>query len=311
MRGLAWRAGRLPSIVVGVALTTAFAVASVTPAQARTAAATEAVTAGSSSAGGCDPYIDGTVIPVPCSSTGGSPGSNASAGHNGPGAGSPTVNNTCTFLTLTRSQAANLGLSWPPPRGQHWALMDCLGGTAGTGPQAVLISNATGAPRVTPQQLLAQALGELRVPFLRPYTAPPRGSDGLVGLPEWFWVQAAQWHARTVTVTAGPVWATVTAVPSGLSIQPGAGQPIVNCHGPGSAYDPRLPALAQHAACSYTYLRPSAGQPGNAYRASVTATWRISWTGSGGAGGLLDAALAVPVALSIRVAQGEALVTRP
>jgi hypothetical protein len=41
----------------------------------------------------------------------------------------------------------------------------------------------------------------------------------------------------------------------------------------------------------------------------VTVTWRITWTGSGGAGGVLDAGLAVPVGFPIGVAQGEALVT--
>ena len=43
----------------------------------------------------------------------------------------------------------------------------------------------------------------------------------------------------------------------------------------------------------------------------MTVTWRVSWTGSGGAGGVLDAALAVPVGFTIPVAQGEALVSKP
>ena len=185
------------------------------------------------------------------------------------------------------------------------------GGATGRGPQAVLVSNATGAPQVTPQQLLAQALGELKVPYLGPATAPPRGRDGLVGLPEWFWVPAGEWHARSVTVTAGPVWATATATPVGLTFHPGAGLNALSCAGPGTAYNLRKPAAQQHTTCSYTFLRPSAGLPGNAYQASVTVTWRISWTGSGGVGGVLDAALAVPVAFTVPVAQGEALVTSP
>ena len=61
------------------------------------------------------------------------------------------------------------------------------------GPQAVLVSNATGAPQITPQQLLDQALGELRVPKPWAGQAPPRGTDGLVGLPEWFWIPAGEW----------------------------------------------------------------------------------------------------------------------
>jgi hypothetical protein len=256
--------------------------------------------AAASGGGNCDPYVDGTVIPVPCSS-----GAD-SAGGSGAGDGS-SPGSTCTFTALDETQTKDLGISWPPPHGRHWVLMNCGPGTA---PQAFLARNTTGAPQVTPQQLLVQALGELDVPQLRPATAPPRGTDGLVGLPEWFWVPAGEWHARSVTVTAGPVWATATAVPLGLTVRPGAGLMPVSCTGPGVAYDRHKLAAQQHTNCSYTYLRPSAGLPGNAYQASVTVTWRITWTGSGGSGGVLDPGLAVSTGFSVAVAQGEALVTR-
>jgi len=259
------------------------------------------------SSGGCDPYIDGTVVVVPCTSAG---STGAGTGIGG-GGGAATVTSTCTFAAVSSAQAHRLGLAWPPPAGQHWAIMTCSDGYPDRGPQAVLISNATGAPVVTAQELQAQAAGELSIPALVPSTAPPRGSAGLVGLAEWFWVPAKDWHARTVTVTAGPVWATVTAVPVRLSVTPGTGLPAVSCIGPGTAYSRREPAADQHPDCSYTYLRPSAGLPGNAYQASVWVSWRVSWTGSDGAGGLLDAALEVPSALSIPVAQAEALVTSP
>jgi hypothetical protein len=255
--------------------------------------------------GGCDPYIDGTIVPVPCSSGSGTGGAGGGAG------GGSTVTNTCTFVPLDETQARNLGLSWPPPNGQHWALMSCIGGATTTGTQAVLISNATGVPQVTPKQLLVQALGDLSVPYLRPATAPPRGTAGLVGLPEWFWIPAGEWRSRSVTVTAGPVWATAVAAPIGLAFRPGAGLTAVSCAGPGAAYDRRKPSVQQHTDCSYTYEQPSAGQPENVYHASLTVTWRVTWTGSGGAGGVLDAALGIPVGFTIPVAQAEALVTSP
>jgi hypothetical protein len=259
---------------------------------------------GGRTGGGCDPYIDGTVVLIPCSAGGGS-GGGGSAGGGG------TIDDTCTFVPLNEAHAKNLGLSWPPPKGQRWALMDCPGSATGTGPQAVLISNATGAPSVTPQQLLVQEVGELSVPHLQPATAPPRGKDGLVGLPEWFWIPASEWHTRSMTVTAGPVWATVVAAPISLAFKPGAGLGAVSCAGPGTAYSSRRPSVWQHTGCSYTYERPSAGQPENVYHASLTVTWRVSWTGSGGSGGVLDAAMGVPVGFTIPVAQGEALVTSP
>ncbi len=265
---------------------------------------------GSAGSGGCDPYIDGTVVLVPCSSGGGTGGGGTSGGGGGAGDGG-TANYSCAFVPQDEAQAKNLGLSWPPPKGQHWALMDCIGSATGAGPQAVLISNATGAPRVTPRQLLVQTVGQLSVPHLQPATAPPRGTDGLVGLPEWFWVPASEWHARSVTVTAGPVWATVVAAPIGLAFKPGTGLSPVSCAGPGTAYNSRKPSAQQHTGCSYTYERPSAGQPENVYHASLTITWRVSWTGSGGSGGVLDAALGILAGFTIPVAQGEALVTSP
>ncbi len=264
--------------------------------------------AGGGGTGSCDPYIDGTIVPVPCSSGGGSGGTGGGSGGAG---GGKSVLNTCTFVPLDEAQARNLGLAWPPPKGFHWALMDCIGGAISTGTKAVLISNATGAPQVTPQQLLVQALGELSVPYLRPATAPPRGTAGLVGLPEWFWVPAGEWRPRSVTVTAGPVWATAIAAPISLAFKPGAGLAAVSCAGPGAAYDSRKPSIQQHTDCAYTYQEPSAGQPGSVYHASLTVTWRVSWHGSGGAGGVLDAALGVPVGFTIPVAQAEALVTSP
>ncbi len=269
------------------------------------AASLAAVTAALASAGSgaCSPYIDGNVVPVPCSAAG------STIGSSGSNAGS--VTSTCTVTPLDQKQATDLGLAWPPPAGHSWALLTCFGGVSRSAPQAGLVSTATGTPEVTPRQLLAQALGELRVPYLSPVTAPPRRKEGLVGLPEWYWIPAGAWHAATVTVRAGPVWATVTARPLRLTFGPGAGLPPVSCAGPGTAYDPSQPARGQHTGCSYTYEQPSSGQPGDAFQVSVTVTWRISWTGSDGQGGVLAAALPVPVSFALRIAQGEALVTSP
>jgi hypothetical protein len=264
-----------------------------------------AASAGAASAnnGTCSPYIDGNVVPIPCTATGTSGG--------GTGRSDGSVTSSCTITPLDQAQAAGLGLAWPPPKGYSWALLTCFAGTSRSAPLAGLVSNATGQLEVTPRQLLDQALGELRVPYLNPGMAPPLGKDGLVGLAEWFWIPAADWHQRIVTVRAGPVWARVTASPSTLTFDPGGSLPPVSCVGPGTPYDPSSPAQSQHTGCSYTYQQPSVGQPGNAYRASVTVTWRITWTGSGGQGGVLTAGLPVPVDVALPVAQGEALVTGP
>jgi hypothetical protein len=286
------------------AITRAGVVASV----AASALVTVAAVARAGSGGGpgyC--YVDmaGTVVTVQCASGSGSSGSGGSgAGH---------VHEGCTIgAALTQAQAEQYGLQWPPPTDYSWAFMDCVGGrTAEGGPQAVLVNNVTGAPSVSPQDLLAEALSELQIPILPVRTAPPRGRDGLVGLPEWFWIPADRWHARSVTVQVGSVWATAVAAPVSLVFDPGAGLTPVSCAGPGTAYDPARSASAQHTDCSYTYAEPSAGQPGAAFRAAVIVAWRVSWTGSGGSGGVIDAALQIPAGFGVRVAQGEALVSSP
>jgi hypothetical protein len=261
--------------------------------------------AGSGGGGGgqCTVYVGGQWVTVQCGSgSGGAPGG-------GSGGGSTKITMSCTFQLLDEAQAKNLGLQWPPPKGQSWALMDCIGGKTGQGPQAVLINNATGAPEVTPEQLFAEEIKE--IPTLAPSTAPPRGKDGLVGLPEWFWVPGKEWRTLTLTASAGPVWATAVATPVSLSITPGGGIGSFSCAGPGTAYNPGKPASTQHSDCWHIYGQPSVGQPGNAYQASLAVAWRVTWTGSGGVGGVIDPWLPVAFQFTVPVAQGEALVTSP
>jgi hypothetical protein len=300
---LAMRRGTVQALTQGAWVLLLAAAMLAVPALAGTLTAAR----GAGSGGLCTVNLGGQWITVQCVYGGGS-------GGNHPGGGGPPskVNLGCVLTPISQSTAVELGLQWPPPKGFSWAFMDCVGGrVAAGGALAVLVNTATGAPQVTPQQLLQQALNELQIPTLRPHTAPPRGKDGLVGLPEWFWVPAGQWHPLSVTVTAGPVWATATASPVGLAFQPGDGLAPLTCTGPGTAYDAARPSSGQHSDCAFTYKQPSVGQPGNAYQASIAVTWNVSWTGSGGVGGVIDPGLVVPFPFAIPVAQGEALVSSP
>jgi hypothetical protein len=241
--------------------------------------------------------VNGTYQWV-CENTGTIPGQPGAGGTGG-------SKSDCTLTPLSQQQVVFLGLQWPPPKGHSWAAVTCPGAQPYSG--VALVDDAAGAPAVTPQELLQIAIGELHIPALDPGTAPPVGKDGLVGLPEWFWI--TNWHPVSVTVTAGPVWARATAVPQHLAFSPGGGLAGVSCRGPGTVYQPKLPLSAQHTDCSYTYDQPSAGQPGNAYQASVTVSWNISWVGSGGAGGEVAAGLTATTPMTLAVAAGEALVT--
>jgi hypothetical protein len=171
---------------------------------------------------------------------------------------------------------------------------------------STVLQAGTGAPAVTPQELLAWASNELALPLPDVRTARPRGTEALVGLPEWFWIAPAQWHPVTAAVSAGGVWARVTARPAVLDIRSGDGGGMT-CRGPGTAYDTRLPARAQHSTCAWTYDQPSAGLPGNRYQVSVTVTWTAAWHGSGGAGGTLPA-LARTLTFELAVGEAQALI---
>jgi hypothetical protein len=230
-------------------------------------------------------------------------------GRPGTGGGGGGGKSACTLTPLSQQQATFLGLQWPPPANHTWDAITCPGAQAFGG--VTLVDNATGAPAVTPAQLAIIAVGDLIIPHLEPKTAPPRNHDGLVGLPEWFWIPGLNWGAiKSPVVTAGPVWAQATAQPTKIIFNPGPGLPTVTCNGPGTAYRPNVPLSEQTTDCSYTYAEPSTGQPGNVYAASVTVLWHVFWVGSGGAGGQVAAGEPVNTPFTVPVAAGEALVTK-
>ena len=258
-----------------------------------------ALAGGGGGGGNCYP-VNFTWICVYSGGSGGSPGSSG---------GSGTV--TCTYTKASPGVLQRAGIG-PPAPGYEWDIMTCPGSPQGAlGGQLVQVSTSTGAPAISPFDLFRIAIGELSVPTLAAATAPPRGKDGLVGLPEWYWVARGQWHPVSVTVRAGPVWATASASPTALSYVPGGGMGSVSCKGPGTPFDRTTPAAQQRSSCSYTYTQASKGQPGSAFQAGLFVTWTVSWTGSGGAGGLVTNDYTTGNAFAVRVAQAEALVTAP
>ena len=258
-----------------------------------------AAAGGGSGNGNCYP-VNFTWICVYSGSGGGSPGS---------GGGSGTV--SCTYAKAPAGVLQRAGIG-PPAPGYRWDIMTCPGSNPGPlGGQLVQVSTRTGTPAISPFDLFKIGIGELSVPTLPAATAPPRGKDGLVGLPEWYWVARGQWQPVSITVRAGPVWATASADPTSLSYVPGGGMGSVACHGPGTPFNRSLPAAQQHTNCSYTYTQASRGQPGNAFQAGLFVTWTVSWIGSGGAGGLITDSYTTGNAFAVRVAQAEALVTTP
>ncbi|WP_433432250.1 hypothetical protein [Nonomuraea sp. CA-141351] len=156
---------------------------------------------------------------------------------------------------------------------------------------------------VTSEQLARQAYALIPIAPPKVLTAPPRGSDALVGLPHWFYLRKGEWKAKSKRLEVGAVWAEATATPQKMTVDAGDGKTIT-CDGPGTAYDPSKRADQQRSSCSYRYLHPK-----GAYQASVTVTWNGTWRGSGGSGGTLPS-ITRTVTFPIRVSEAQALVTK-
>jgi hypothetical protein len=279
-------------LLVGLALTTAlFGTTALGPATLQAQAAP-------GGSGGCYP-VDLTWICV-CSGGGG--------GRPGTGARSSAI--VCAFAEASRAVLRRTGTG-PRADGYQWDIMTCPDSKTDRGGQLVQVNIETGIPAGGPAVLLEVGIGSLSVPVLPAVTAPPRGSDSLVGLPEWYWVPSGGWHPVSVTIRARPVWATATARPTTLTCLRRGLMSAVRCPGPGTSFKRSLPAAEQRTNCSYTYLWPSTGQRGSAFRAGVFVTWTISWTGSGGSGGLITSSYRTGTAFAVRVAQAAALVTKP
>jgi len=278
-----------------------------------TAAAGALSPAAAHAAGGgnnnCSAYGQGVSYLVGCT-TNGSPSS-------GPGGGTTTTSApACTTFLLSYWDPvmySDLTKTQPAPAGYDYFILVCgdpkgLPGV-GTVPNFAINILRNGGT-LTPANLAKTVWAEITPPPPVPATAPPRGTDGLVGLAEWYWVPAASWQPIVKSIAVGRVHATVTARPVSLTFSPGRGLPTASCQGPGTAYNPARSASAQHTDCSYLFRQPSAGQPGGAYQVTVKITWTATWTGSGGAGGTLPD-ITRTAAFSLPVKQAEALVTTP
>jgi hypothetical protein len=173
------------------------------------------------------------------------------------------------------------------------------------------------AVAATPGELAREAYGELRLPAPLPGRSPDLRLAGgraglLVGEHTWLWTSGSAFSVRSRTVRAGAVWARVTAWPVGLSFDPGTGDPVVDCVGPGTAFVPgRYVVHAASPTCDVVLTRSSARFAGGVVMAVWAVRWRVSWVGAAGGRGesgvLADMISRTPVVLA--VAEAQALVT--
>jgi hypothetical protein len=150
-------------------------------------------------------------------------------------------------------------------------------------------------PASQPRDLLPRLLEQLKSQALPKPTPVFELLDAEFG---WAYVKTPldfraggdSWRSVSVTASAGPVWATVTAAPTRLTFDPGdpAGTGPMSCagDGPTAAYVPAVPGV-----CSYTYVNASSTSPFDGYHfvTSLTIDWSIGWTSSTGESGPLAA----------------------
>lgn len=98
----------------------------------------------------------------------------------------------------------------------------------------------------TLEELAQQAFGALRTPPFSIGVNPPR--QAVVGIPTWFWAEAAGNAPLTGTAALGVV---AIGTPTGIELDPGDGTGTISCPWTVQATD----------ACSHVYDRSSARQP--------------------------------------------------
>ncbi|MDT0347811.1 hypothetical protein, partial [Streptomyces litchfieldiae] len=144
-------------------------------------------------------------------------------------------------------------------------------------------------PGVLDAEMLAElAYERVRVPDTE-IQWNPSGTQK-VNLATWIWLDEADFGPVSVTASldAYGLWATATATPTTLTLDPGTPDAVTHpatgeCTDLGEPY--REGMAEETPPCGVTFLR--ATQDAGAYPLTASLTWEITWEGSDGAGGVL------------------------
>lgn len=174
-----------------------------------------------------------------------------------------------------------------------------------------------GGATLTPGQLAQIAFGQLSLSAPTASRSPAeRLPDGrvytVVNMHTWFWTDPATYRPVSKRVQAGAVWVVVTARPEALRFDPGNGDGVVSCTGPGRAWRAGADGQWDRApgGCDYQYRKSTLGYPAGQVTAEAGIVWRVSWVGDAGgtpvSGSLPD--LITTTQARFAVAEGQAVV---
>lgn len=229
-------------------------------------------------------------------------GHNAASGGSGNGGSTGSTGSTaapvCAYKTAPAGDQTSMGPPGSSSSGQ-WYLVECIGDAEVHRdglvwiPTAAAPGAAPAIPVVDPALVAQEAENSMRLPSPQIETNP--SNQAVVNLPTWLWLDQGNWNRESVSASVGTVTATATATPEQVQWTMGDGGSLV-CDGPGTAYQPSVPAGSQTTSCSYTYSRSSAGEPsatgdpnGGRFPVTATITWGVTWTAQGvAAGGVLN-----------------------
>lgn len=146
---------------------------------------------------------------------------------------------------------------------------------------------------ISPKILAGYAYSEVKIPDTK-ISLNPDGEQ-TVNLPTWVWLDETKFKPVKVTASlpGTGLWATTTAKPVGLHLDPGTKDADVSptsgdcpIGDDGRIGTPYVKGSGRKSPpCGVTYRRSTANT--GAYQLKATLTWQISWEGSGGTGGTL------------------------
>lgn len=260
----------------------------------------------------CDPFLHQCKVEVRSSDR---PPTRETEGRNGGGRSSR--GNTPTSPSLRDLCVTRLADPQPPASDPVWAGRDPGAGrvfvrtcpiTKEGGVTGLLFVADETQSEVSAEGLARGALATLQVPSpvlqRSPGGASGAGGVGFTWVNAWTWVWTApqRWRALSRTASAGAVEATVTVRPVRLVFDPGDGSRPVECAGPGRAWRPvDGDAAPSGGGCGFRYRQVTSRGP---VTTTLSIRWRVTWAGSGGAGGVLpDLVTGTATALDVRQLQ--------
>jgi len=213
------------------------------------------------------------------------------------------------FVSLSSRRAGDAALAQAPGQGGAWYTYQCSGPGFRDGlyraPVWIPDGQVPGAaPLPSPEELAQQARSQLRLPAPR-IVSNPAGTK-LVNLSTWLWLDRGSWGAQSATAAVPGASVTATATPTSVSGSMGDGTELT-CTGPGTPYPAGGDPQAASPDCGHTYHRSSASAPGQAFPASATVHWTVTWSGMGAGGTFPD--MTTSASASFRVAEAQALGT--